>query len=62
MNYKSLKTYKPQRSKVKAKKCILEITTDGPRRKTNELVPRALLPFVSHLHWEIVVCDLTGPF
>lgn len=49
MNYKSLKTWKLQRSKVKAKKYILEITTDGPRMKTNELIPRALLPFVSHL-------------
>jgi len=62
MNYKSLKTWKLQRSKVKAKKYILEITTVGPRMKTNELIPRALLLFVSHLHWEFVVYDLTGPF
>lgn len=62
MNYKSLKTWKLQRSKVKAKKYILEITTDGPRMKTNELIPRALLPFVSHLLWDFVVYDLTGPF
>lgn len=46
MDYKSLKAYKLQRSKVKAKKYILGITTDGPRMKTNELTPRTLLPFV----------------
>lgn len=62
MNYKSLKTWKLQRSKVKAKKFILEITTDGPRMKTNELIPRTLLPFVNHLHWEFGVYDLSRPF